>query len=126
MINIAKPVIGEEEIKAVINVLNSGILAQGKNILEFEENFAKYIGTNYAAATSSGTTALHAALLAHEVGPNDEVITTPFSFIATSNSVLAAGGKPVFVDIDENNFNINPDLIQEKINKKTKALLVVS
>lgn len=126
MINIAKPVIGEDEIKAVINVLNSGMLAQGKNITEFEENFAKYINVNHAIATSSGTTALHAALLAHNIGKEDEVITSPFSFIATANSILATGAKPVFVDIDKTNFNINPDLIQNKITKKTKAIMTVS
>ena len=126
MINIAKPIIGEEEIKAVTNVLNSGILAQGKNISEFEENFAKYVDSYHGIATSSGTTALHAALLAHGIGNGDEVITSPFSFIATANSILAVGAKPIFVDIDKNNFNINPDLIQEKINKKTKAVMSVS
>lgn len=126
MISIAKPNIGEEEIKAVIGVLNSGILAQGPKVKEFEENFAKYINTNYAIATSSGTAALHTALLASNIKKNDEVITTPFSFVATSNSILATGAKPVFVDIKKEDFNINPDLIQEKINNKTKALIVVS
>src|SRR3989344_2547648 len=126
MINIAKPIIGEEEIKAVTDVLNSGMLAQGKNISEFEESFAEYVNSSYGIATSSGTTALHAALLAHGIGNEDEVITSPFSFIATANSILAVGAKPVFVDIDENNFNINPDLIQEKITKKTKAIMTVS
>jgi len=126
MINIAKPIIGKEEINAVINVLNSGILAQGQVVKEFEERFADYIKTKYAIATSSGTTALHTALLAHDIGRNNEVITTPFSFVATSNSILAVGAKPVFVDIEKDTFNINPDLIQEKITKKTKAILPVS
>jgi len=126
MINIAKPIIEEEEINAVINVLKSGILAQGKNVQEFEENFAKYIGTKHAIATSSGTTALQTTFLAHNIKEGDEVITTPFTFIATANSILSVGAKPVFVDIEKNTFNINPDLIQEKINKKTKAILSVS
>ncbi len=126
MINIAKPIIGEEEIKAVIDVLKSGMLAQGKNVQEFEENFAKYIGTKYAIATSSGTTALQTSLIAHGIGNGDEVITTPFTFIASANSILSVGAKPVFVDIEERTFNINPDLIKENINNKTKAIVSVS
>ena len=126
MINIAKPVIGEEEKKAVLDVLDSGILSQGSNIKEFEDSFAKYIGAKYATATSSGTTALQTALLAHDIKKSDEVITTPFSFIATANSIIHSGAKPVFVDIEKDTFNINPDLIEEKITDKTKAMLIVS
>lgn len=126
MINIAKPIIEKEEINAVINVLKSGILAQGKNVQEFEENFAKYIGTKYAIATSSGTTALQAALLAHDIKKDDEIITTPFSFIATANSILSTGAKPVFVDIEKDTYNLNPDLIKDKITNKTKAIMSVS
>ena len=100
MINIAKPLIGEEEIKAVIDVLNSGILAQGKKVQEFEENFAKYINSSYGIATSSGTTALQTVLIAYGIGKGDEVITTPFSFVATANSILSTGAKPVFVDFN--------------------------
>ncbi len=126
MINIAKPIIGEEEINAVINVLNSGMLAQGQNVKEFEENFANYIGVKHGIATSSGTTALQAALMAHDIKKDDEVITSPFSFIATSNSILSVQAKPVFIDIEKDTFNINPDLIQGKITKKTKAIMSVS
>ncbi len=126
MINIAKPVIGEEEIRAVSDVLKSGILAQGEKVKEFEENFSKYIGVKYGIATSSGTSALQTALMCHDIKENDEVITTPFTFIATANSILSVKAKPVFVDIEKDSFNINPDLIQEKITKKTKAILAVS
>ncbi|MEM5847376.1 MAG: DegT/DnrJ/EryC1/StrS family aminotransferase [Candidatus Aenigmatarchaeota archaeon] len=125
MIKIASPVIGEEEIKAVEEVLRSGILAQGPKVKEFEEKIAEYIGVKYAIATSSGTTALHTALLAVGIKPGDEVITTPFTFIATANSILYCGAKPVFVDVDERTFNINPSLIEEKITEKTKAILPV-
>ena len=125
MIPIAKPFIGDEEIKEVEAVLKSGIIAQGPKVAEFEENFANYIGTKHAIATSSGTTALHVALLCAGIGKNDEVITTPFSFAATANTILYVGAKPVFVDIDPKTFNINPNLIEEKITSKTKAILPV-
>ena len=125
MIPIAKPLIGEEEKKAVLEVLNSGRLAQGEKVAEFERNFADYIKVKHAIAVNSGTSALHAALLACRVKQGDEVITTPFSFIATANAILYCQAKPVFVDIDEKTFNINPEEIKEKITKKTKALVIV-
>lgn len=124
MIPISKPLLGMEEKKAVWKVLDSGFLAQGKKVEEFEKKFAKYIGTKYAIATSSGTTALHLALLAHRIKKGDEVITSPFTFIASANAILYCGAKPVFVDIGED-FNLNPNLIEKKITKKTKAILVV-
>ncbi len=127
-INIASPQIGQEEIKAVVEVLKSGMLAQGPKVAEFERNFARFIGTKYAVATSSGTTALHVALLAHGLGPGDEVITSPFTFIATANSILYTGARPVFADIDErtnNAYNIDPEKIEKLINKKTRAIIPV-
>ncbi|MGZ7044428.1 MAG: DegT/DnrJ/EryC1/StrS family aminotransferase [Methanobacterium sp.] len=125
MIPIAKPFIDEEEIKEVDAVLDSGFLAQGPKVAEFENKFAEYVGTRYAVATSSGTTALHVALLCAGIDKNDEVITTPFSFAATANTILHAGAKPVFVDIDPKTYNINPELIEEKVNSKTRAILPV-
>lgn len=125
MIPIANPNIGEEEINAVKQVLSSGMLAQGEKVKEFENNFANYIGTKYAVATSSGTSALHLALLSLVVGPGDEVITTPFSFISTANSILFCGAKPVFADIDSKTFNIDPKEIKKKITPKTKAIIPV-
>ena len=125
MIPIAKPIIGDEEKKAVLDVLDSGMLAQGKKVQEFEDSFAKLIGVKHAIATSNGTTALHATLLAHNIGPGDEVITTPFTFIATANAIKMAGATPVFVDIDEKTFNIDPDLIEGAITAKTKAIIPV-
>lgn len=124
-INIASPQIGKEEIKAVTEVMKSGMLAQGPKVKEFEEKFAKYIGVKYAVATSNGTTALEVALRAHKIGPGDEVITTPFTFIASANAILYTGARPVFVDIDEETFNIDPALIEKAITKKTKAILPV-
>ena len=125
MIPIAKPIIGEEEITAVREVLNSGMLSQGKKVQEFESAFAEYVGTSYAVAVSSGTAALHIALLAHDIRKGDEVITTPFSFIATANSILFTGAKPIFADLNENTLNISIESMVEKITPRTKAILPV-
>jgi len=125
MIPIARPLIGEEEKKAVIAVLESGRLAQGPRVQEFEEKFAALCGVKHGVATSSGTTALLTALLVHGIGPGDEVITTPFTFIASANSIRFTGARPVFVDIDESSYNIDPALIEEKITPRTKAILPV-
>ncbi|MDD4271848.1 MAG: DegT/DnrJ/EryC1/StrS family aminotransferase [Patescibacteria group bacterium] len=115
----------KEERRAVDRVLASGKLAQGKVAEDFEKKFAKFIGTKYACAASNGTAALELALLALGVGPGDEVITTPFSFIATANAILYTGARPVFVDVLEDTFNINPELIEKKITSKTKAIMPV-
>jgi cystathionine beta-lyase/cystathionine gamma-synthase len=88
-------------------------------------SFAKYVGTTYAVATNSGTSALHLALLTSGVKEGDEVITTPFSFIASAKAILCCDAKPVFVDIDPVSYNINPNLIETKITSKTKAVLGV-
>jgi dTDP-4-amino-4,6-dideoxygalactose transaminase len=125
MIPIAKPMIGEEEKQAVMEVLDSGVLAQGPRVAALEAAFAEMVGVKYAIATSSGTTALHVALLASGVGAGDEVITTPFSFIASANSILYAGARPVFVDIDPKTFNVDPCRIKGAITKQTKAILPV-
>ena len=125
MISIAKPLIGEEEKKAVLEVLDSGVLAQGPRVKAFEEAFAAMCGIKEAVATSNGTTALHVALLAHGIAPGDEVITTPFTFIASANSILFTGARPVFVDIDPVTFNIDPAKIEAAITPKTKAILPV-
>lgn len=125
MIPIAKPLIGEEEKQAVLEVLDSGMLAQGPKVQAFEAAFAEMCGVRYAVATSSGTTALHVALLAHGVGSGDEVITTPFTFIASANSILYVGARPVFVDIDPATFNIDPTQIKAAITPQTKAIMPV-
>ncbi len=125
MIPIAKPFISEDEINAVTEVLRSGNIAEGQRVWDFEAAFAGYAGTSCAVAVNSGTSALHVALLAHNIGSGDEVITTPFTFIATSNSVLFTGARPVFADIKEDTFNINPESIVERITPKTKAIIPV-
>ncbi len=125
MIPVSRPIIGEAEKQAVLEVLESGMLVQGPRVAALEEAFARVCGTRYAVATSSGTTALHLALLAHGIGPGDEVITTPFTFIASANSILYTGARPVFVDVEEDTFNINPALIEAAITPRTKAILPV-
>jgi dTDP-4-amino-4,6-dideoxygalactose transaminase len=125
MIPISKPFIGEEEKKAVLEVLDSGMLVQGPRTAALEEKFAKVCGTKHAIATSSGTTALHLALLAHKIGPGDEVITTSFTLIASVNSILFTGAKPVFVDVEADSFNIDPSRIEAAITSRTRAILPV-
>lgn len=125
MIPISKPFIGEAEKQAVLEVLESGMLVQGARVARLEEKFAAICGTKYAVATSSGTTALHIALLAHGIGAADEVITTPFTFMASVSSILYTGARPVFVDIEEDTFNINPDLIEKAITPRTRAIMPV-
>ena len=125
MISIAKPIIEAEEKKAVMEVLDSGILAQGPRVKAFEEAFADYCGVEYAIAVSSGTTALHIALLVHGIGEGDEVITTPFSFIATANSIIYTGATPIFVDIDPATYNMDPQKIEQAITPETRAILPV-
>lgn len=125
MIPIAKPIIDEDEINAVVAVLRSGIIGQGRKVEEFEEAFAGFMGAKYAVAVNSGTAALHIALLAQGIGEGDEVITSPFTFIASANSILFTGAKPVFADIEEETFNIAPDSIVEKITPRTKAIMPV-
>ena len=125
MIPIAKPYIGEREKRAVLEVLDSGMLAQGKRVAEFERRFAELCDVKFAVATSSGTTALHLALLANGIGPGDEVITTAFTFIASANSILYTGARPVFVDIDAETFNLDPAKIEQAITRRTKAIMPV-
>lgn len=125
MIHISKPQIGEEEKQAVMQVLESGQLAQGPRVKEFEDQYAAWCGTRFAVAVSSGTTALHVALLAHGIGPGDEVITTPFSFIASANCILYAGATPVFADIEPDYFMLDPQDVEKKITPRTKAIIPV-
>ena len=125
MINIAKPMMGAEEKQAVLEVLDSGIIAQGPRVKAFEDAFAEMCGVEHSVATSSGTTALHTTLLAHEIGDGDEVITTPFTFIASANSILYTGARPIFVDIDPLTYNIDPNKIEPAITPRSKAIMVV-
>ena len=124
-IPIAHPLLGVEEEDAVLAVLRSGQLAQGERVAAFEQRFAELCQVPEAIAVSSGTAALHLALIAHEIGYGDEVITTPFSFAATANVILLVGALPVFVDINPETYNIDPALVEAAITPRTKAILPV-
>jgi len=117
--------VDNESMQAILDILKSGQLAQGPKVEEFETKFADYIGTKYAIALNSGTAALHVSLLAAGITRGDEVITTPFSFISTANCCLFCGAVPIFVDINDETFNISPYLIEKKITTKTKAIIIV-
>ncbi len=125
MIPIARPLLGAEEEAAVLRVLSSGLLAQGPQVALFEQRFAQICQVRESVAVSSGTSALLLALLAHEIGPGDEVITTPFSFAATANVIRLVGATPVFVDIEAESYNLNPELVEAAITERTKAILPV-
>jgi perosamine synthetase len=122
---ITKPLLGEAEGLAVLEVLRSGWLVQGPKVAEFEREVAAYVGAKYAVATSSCTTALHLALLVHGIGPGDQVIVPSFTFIATANAVLYSGATPVFVDIDPRSYNIDPSAVEAAITDRTKAIMPV-
>ncbi|MEX1156065.1 MAG: DegT/DnrJ/EryC1/StrS family aminotransferase, partial [Chloroflexota bacterium] len=126
MIPIARPQMGDEEKEGVWDVLSSGALAQGARVRELEERFAAFVGVPHAVATSSGTTALHLALLGYGIGPGDEVITVPFTFMASATSVLYTGARPVFVDVEEDTFNIDVDQIEAAITPRTRAIMPIS
>jgi perosamine synthetase len=124
-IPLSKPWITEEDVQAVEEVLRTPYLSLGPKLEEFEEKLAKIANHRYAVAVNSGTSALHLIIRSLGIRDGDEVITTPFSFIASSNCILFERGKPVFVDIRNDTYNIDPNLIKSKINEKTKAILGV-
>ena len=124
MIPIARPQLGLEEEAAVIEVMRSGILAQGPRVKAFEEAFAQAMGARFAVATSNGTTALYLALRASGVGPGDEVITTPLTFIATANAIMQLGACPVFVDVDDS-LSLDPVQAEAAITPRTRAIVPV-
>ena len=124
-IPIARPLIGEAEKEAVMAVMDSGMMAQGPRVAEFEKAFAQFCGAKHGVATSNGTTSLHLALLVAGVSPGDEVITTPFSFFATGSTIIMCGAKPVFADIDPITFNLSPAAVEAAVSDKTKAVMPV-
>lgn len=117
--------LNEQDIQNAVNVLHSTFLTTGKVVDEFEKKFAEFIGVKHAIGVSSCTGALHLSLLAYNIGKGDEVITTPMTFIATPNSIIMAGAKPVFVDVDKETGNIDLNLIPQAITPKTKAIMPV-
>ena len=125
MIPYGKQTIEQDDIQAVVDVLQSDFLTTGPKIAEFEQTVADYVGAKYAVAISNGTSALHAACFAAGIGPGDEVITTPLTFAASANCVLYCGGTPVFADVDPKTYNIDPEDIRRKITDRTKAIIAV-
>jgi dTDP-4-amino-4,6-dideoxygalactose transaminase len=120
-----QPQIEEAEIEEVVDTLRSGWIGTGPKAQAFEEQFRKYVGRHHAAAIGSCTAALHLSMLASNIGPGDEVITTPLTFPATANAIIHAGARPVFADIEPESQNIDPNEIEKKISKKTRGLLPV-
>ncbi len=119
------PDIQQQDIDAVVKVLQSGMLIQGAKVEELENNIANYLGVKHAIAVANGTASLHLALIALGIGHGDEVIVPAFSYIASANVIELVGATPIFVDIDINTFNINTNFIEQAISKKTKAILPV-
>ena len=124
-IPMSAPDLDESDIQAVLEVLKSGRLALGPKAKEFEELMADYIGVKYAVAVSSGTAGLHILVRALGIGPGDEVLVPSFTFAATVNAILFERGIPVFVDIEPETYNLDPDDLERKITKKTKAIMAV-
>ncbi len=119
------PVVEAEELQEVQNVIKSKWLVEGKVARTLEKEFQEFTGTKFAMTTANGTVALHLAMEAVGINPGDEVITTPFTFIASANSISFVGGVPIFVDIDPQTWNIDPEKIKKAITPKTKAILPV-
>lgn len=125
MIPIALPLLAEEEADAARAAVLSGWVSQGPQVAAFEREFAALVGAPYACAVSNCTTALHVALAALEIGPGDEVITVSHSFIATANCIKYCGATPIFIDIDPDTYNIDPDRVAEAITPRTRAIIAV-
>ena len=129
---LSSPDIIEKDIEAVVGVMKTRFLSIGPKVVEFEKRMGSFVGTKYAVAVNSGTSALHLIIRGLGIGEGDVVITTPFSFIASSNCILFEGGRPLFVDIEEDTLNLDADKVEEKLESlsseelaKVKALLVV-
>ncbi len=127
LIRINQPFLGKEEIDLVVEVLRSGVLTDksgmGPRVLEFERSFAKFVGAKHAVAVVNGTAALHSALLAADVGADDEVILPSFTFIGAANAVMLTGATPVFADIDKDTYCLRLDSVEEALTRKTKAVM---
>jgi perosamine synthetase len=124
-IPLARPLLGVEEERAVVEVLRSGELSLGPRVGEFEQAFAERVGAPLACAVSSGTAGLHLALRAVGVGPGDEVITSPFSFVASANAAVYEGARPVFAEIDPMTLNLDPQAVEAAVSERTRAILPV-
>ncbi len=124
-VKLSAPDIRDEDVAAVVDALRSGSLSKGPYTAAFEKAFADYIGTPHAIAVTNGTAALHLCLRAAGIADGDEVITTPFGYVASANAILYCGARPVFVDIDEETMNIDPALAASAVGERTRGLLPV-
>src|SRR4029079_5807739 len=122
---LSQPSINADDIAAVLGVLRTPSLSMGPRVRDFERAMSRYTGTAEAVAVNSGTSGLHLCLAAAGIGPGDEVVTTPFSFVASANCALYQGATPVFADIDEDTLNIDPEQVEDRIGPRTRALLPV-
>src|SRR3989441_5812966 len=124
-IHLASPIIDAEMKAAALSALENEMMVMGESVMKFEEEFAQYCGTKYAVSTASGTAALSITMQALNIGHGNEVITTPFSFIATANSIVHAGADPIFADVEDSGINLSPSKTRTKIGPKTRALIPV-
>jgi dTDP-4-amino-4,6-dideoxygalactose transaminase len=125
LLEFAPPLLGDEEIESVAATLRSGWLTSGPRVRELEERFAEYTGAAHAIATSSCTTAIHLSLVAAGVGPGDEVVTSSFTWPATTNAIVHTGATPVFVDVDPESLNLDPDAFEAAVTERTRAVVPV-
>ena len=126
MIPIANPELGTAEAESVSDVIHSGMVADGEHVREFEAAFSDYCNSKHGVATSNGTTALHSGLKALGIGHGDQVVTTPFSFVASANSIRLTGAKPIFADIDPETYNLDPESVSNVVKKRdVDAILAV-
>lgn len=121
----AKPSIAEDAIEDAVESMRSGWLAMGPKTVRFEEDFSKYTGATWSLSLNSATAGLHTALMALDIGPGDEVITTPMTFAATLNTIMFTGAKPVLADVDRKTLNIDPENIEKAVTDRTKAIIPV-
>jgi len=121
----SRPTIGQEEISSVVECLRSGWLTTGTKNFQFEDSIRKYLGCKYAVALDSCTSALNLSLAVNNIGPGDEVITTPLTFVSTINVIVHRGAHPVLADIDEETYNINPESVKKAITQRTRAIIPV-
>ena len=124
-IHLASPIIDAEMKAAALSALENEMMVMGESVIKFEEEFAQYCGTKYAVSTASGTAALSITMQALNIGHGSEVITTPFSFIATANSIVHAGADPIFADVEDSGINLSPSKTLAKIGPKTRAIIPV-
>jgi perosamine synthetase len=124
-IPMSQPSIDRDDVAAVLGVLRTPVLSLGPAVVKFEQAVADYVGTSEAVAVNSGTSGLHLCLAAAGIGPCDEVVTSPFSFIASANCALYQGAKPVFADIDPSTYNLDPDRAEAAITRRTRAMIPV-